>query len=1044
MREEWSLVSRPAWKNRSRLYILYIGHKSNRLTALGINNSGELTMTYGYEDIDYKTKNDPSTGWAYNAATSTFFCRIRDLFVEELRDMFVKCESAGAWSAEGLINQFDNWQSEFPEELWRIDIERKYLRSYKEGSPRFLNTMMNGKKKYQRRQFERNQEKYMASKFFGNVAVSDQIMFRCNTPTGSDIAVKPDYTLHLTPYADMYLSVLFGATDRAQVRAEAGKQYDIECPFTTMDDTAVLVYCSSLIQSMGDISACYIHDNEFGNAKKLKELIIGNDTEGYQNSFITELNLGNNTLLEKLDVQNTPNLTEPLNLSNCGNLQELYAHGSGLTGVTFADGGMIEIAELPAINSVTMKNLVYLTDFDISSYNNLTTLVIENCDTVDIKTLFEQAPNINRVRITGVEWTLDDTSLLEKIYGMAGIDKSGFNISQSVLAGKVHVATIRQQLLYEYQKTWPDLEITFDTMIEQFAVTFKNYDGTVLEVQYVDKGEDATDPVENGRIDKPTKPSSVSTNYTYNGWDSTLTNIFAERIITAVYSESVRSYTVKYVSKGITLQESTGLYGDYIMYTGATPTYTLEEKGFKYYLFRDWDKSGYIDGNKTINAVFDEFVYTENCFADKSLNQLTPVELYALTKVPGQISTPDSIATVQTLMDIQDGDDYSFTVGYDVDYDDIESDVAISQKTTFDGTNYVKTDIKLFDEDKDFVLAIDYTMSSSTPANGVLAQCFDSSNNTGFKLYYNSGVKLAWGSKSNMTPSNANAREIIVLRHEKGSSDITVYRSNLDSTSIAVSTLTGTTSPIIDNDISGNLILGASRMSDGAYESYAIGDVHWCKVWYKDLGDAVCRKLVGWTHEKISFDVCGFKRFYLSDGSGQRCNFSLLAKHLLERYRSWNGSTTSSSSQSGGWAKSHLNSYLNTRLYNNVPVQIQQLLKKVVVWSTVGDASSELSSSDCYFTIPAAVEVSTASTYNTVPYTNEMAVNDGKTISFMTSDSARKRAKDGGDYYYYWLRSPNISYTYYVHNVDSNGSLSYYYSYSRPYSKLGVLLEISF
>ena len=73
---------------------------------------------------------------------------------------------------------------------------------------------MNGKKKYQRRQFERNQEKYMASKFFGNVAVKDQIMFRCNTPTGSDVVVRPDYTLHLTPYSDMYLSVLFGATDR--------------------------------------------------------------------------------------------------------------------------------------------------------------------------------------------------------------------------------------------------------------------------------------------------------------------------------------------------------------------------------------------------------------------------------------------------------------------------------------------------------------------------------------------------------------------------------------------------------------------------------------------------------------------------------------------------------------------------------------------------------------------------------------------------------------------------------------------------------------
>ena len=491
-------------------------------TALGINNSGELTMTYGYEDTDYKTKGDESTGYAFNAATSTFFCRIRDLFADELSDMFVQCESAGAWSAEGLINQFDEFQSEFPEELWRLDIERKYLRPYRDGNTRFLNQMANGRKKYQRRQFERNQEKYMASKFFGNVAVSDQIMFRCNTPTDANIAVKPNYTLYLTPYSDMYLDVLFGATYRTQVRAEAGKQYTITCPFTTMDDTAVLVYCSSLIQSMGDLSACYIHDNDFSKASKLKELIIGNATEGYQNSFLTNLGIGNNTLLEKLDIQNTPNLTQALNLSNCNNLKELYAYGSGLTGVTFADGGMIEIAQIPAVTALTMKNLIYLTDFNVSSFDNLTTLVAENCSTVNIQNILNQATSINRVRITGVNWSLDDTTLLEKIYGLAGIDKSGYNISQSVLAGKVHVPVIKQKQLENYQSAWPDLEITYNTLVAQYAVTFINQDDTVLDIQYVDKGTKPVDPITraDNPIETPTLASTVSTDYMFAGWDT--------------------------------------------------------------------------------------------------------------------------------------------------------------------------------------------------------------------------------------------------------------------------------------------------------------------------------------------------------------------------------------------------------------------------------------------------------------------------------------------------------------------------------------------
>lgn len=56
-------------------------------------------------------------------------------------------------------------------------------------------------------------------------------MFRCNTPIGA--VVKPDYTLHLTPYQDMYLSVMFGNSSPTQVRAKAGQQYDISCPLST-------------------------------------------------------------------------------------------------------------------------------------------------------------------------------------------------------------------------------------------------------------------------------------------------------------------------------------------------------------------------------------------------------------------------------------------------------------------------------------------------------------------------------------------------------------------------------------------------------------------------------------------------------------------------------------------------------------------------------------------------------------------------------------------------------------------------------------------
>lgn len=993
-------------------------------SALGINNSGELTMTYGKEDTDYRTDGDKSSGYIFNAAESVFFCRIRDLMGSELQKMYVSCESKNCWSATSLINQFDEKQDEWCEELWRVDYVRKYERTYRNGNTRFLEQMMNGKKKYQRRQFERDQEMYMATKFYGTTATSNQIMFRCNTP--KDAVVAPDYTLHLTPYSDMYLSVMFGNSSPTQVRAKAGKQYSITCPYETMDDTAVLIYGASRIQSVGDVSACYIHDNDFSNAERLKELIIGNSTEGYSNTFLTNLVIGNNKLLEKLDIRNTPNLVSSLDLSKCMNLEELYASGSGLKGVLFANGGAISLAQLPGtLTSINMKNLMYLTNLSIAGYDDISTIVIENCDTVDVKNLLEKAVNANRLRITGVDWKLNDTTLLDKIYGLAGLDKNGYNVDQSVLAGTAHVPVIKQQQLHNYQMAWPDFELTYDTLIEQYAVTFVNYDNTVLDVQYVDKGQKAVDPITraDNPIPTPTKPSSVSTDFTFDGWDSSFQAVFGPITIKATYSESTRRYTIRYVSKGMTKQESTGLYGENIIYEGDIPTYTLEENGYTYYLFNRWDKSGYIDGDKTVNAIFDSFTYKDGAFDKKQLKDMSPVEIYAMTQLGIDPAT----------LGVEEGDEYSIELGYDIDYDDIESKTIISEKTSFTGKNYIDTGIKLFDEDKDFVLAIDAKFLTGNSNRAVLAQCFQSNGSNGFKLWYNSGTKLTWGSTgTTTTPITVDYRDMIVIRHKKGDNNLIVYSSNLGGDDVTTEELTRTRSTIADNS---TLVFGCSKADDGSYEDYARGEIYWCKIWYKDLGEAACKQLACWTHERVGFNVCGFKKYYLSDNPSKRCNFTMLASNLLERKRAYNSQYTNGNE--GGWAKSELNTFLNTRVYNAMPVQTKLLMKQVTVSSSIGKMSTEISTSECHIFIPSAIEVSNESTYNVEPYVNEATY----TISYMIAADNRKRADASNVYYSYWLRSPFATYNDYILAVNSVGEV---YGFQNAPTSYGVLLEICF
>ena len=568
----------------------------------------------------------------------------------------------------------------------------------------------------------------------------------------------------------------------------------------------------------------------------------------------------------------------------------------------------------------------------------------------------------------------------------------------------------------------------------------------MLEIHYIEQFESAIDPItrEENSISTPTKDSTIQYSYAFAGWDSALTNIVADRMITATYTESLREYTIKYVSMGVVVKTATGLYGDNIVYDGETPVYTAEEP-YAFYLFNRWDKSGFLNnsidenGVKTVNAIFDKFTYTDTAFNNKELSDLTPVEIYAMTKLSESgkfnIGTNDGQTNPDYDGFITDGDNYTIVVGNDIEYDDIESELLISEKMHFNGTNHFDTEIQLFDEDKDFVLAIDYEFLTGNKNNSVLAQCFQSNGTNGFKLWYGtgsdfSGAKFTWGTTSDNVVG-IEKREIIVIRHKKGNNNLTIYKSNLDNDVVLVTELN-------KNKITlgtGTLVFGCAKADDGLYENHAIGNINWAKVWFADLGDNVCKDLVMWTHESITLEACGFRKYYLTENVSKRCSFSLLATHLLDRVKKWNPSNTND----GGWAMSTLNTSLNTRLYNAIPTQIRSLIKQVIVKSSDGIPSNgnqytEVTDSNCYITIPAIVELSSSMT--TEPYNSE-----GTPISYFSTDDSRKRAFDGGDYYEYWTRSPNVGYSNYIYHIDKNGSVQ---PITNATNDCGILIELSF
>ena len=329
--------------------------------------------------------------------------------------------------------------------------------------------------------------------------------------------------------------------------------------------------------------------------------------------------------------------------------------------------------------------------------------------------MLPKCTSLNRVRVTGIHWELSDTTLLDKLYGMTGLDENGYNSDHSVIEGIVHLPLIREKQLENFKAQWPDLTIEYNTLIEQYTWTFVNKDGSVLDIQYVDKGAKAVDPTT--RIDNPisipTYESTISTDFTFKGWDTELAPAFSNETVTAVYTESVRKYHVRYMNHGNILQDTEAPYGSLVLYDGDIPSYTAEETAFKFYLFNGWDKGGYVNGEKDINAVFDSCAYTTGYFDGKELKNLRPVEIYTMN----QVGIANQV--------VEDKDDITIRMGNDFTYDDIVENVIISRETAFNGSNYIDTGIKLLNEDRDWVIAVDYSMAGSNSRNSTLMQCYE-------------------------------------------------------------------------------------------------------------------------------------------------------------------------------------------------------------------------------------------------------------------------------------------------------------------------------
>ena len=140
----------------------------------------------------------------------------------------------------------------------------------------------------------------------------------------------------------------------------------------------------------------------------------------------------------------------------------------------------------------------------------------------------------------------------------------------------------------------------FNSTINKYTVTWKNYDGGVLEMD--ENVAYGTTPAYNGET--PTKARDAQYTYTFDGWDKTVDAVNGDAVYTAKFMSTVNKYTVIWKDyDGSVLETDENIdYGTLPAYNGVTPTRNRAEYT---YTFSGWDKEVVtITGDVTYTAQY--------------------------------------------------------------------------------------------------------------------------------------------------------------------------------------------------------------------------------------------------------------------------------------------------------------------------------------------------------------------------------------------------------------------------------------------------------
>lgn len=573
-------------------------------TCLGIDNYGNLTFDYYLEDTDLLHGSDK----IFNGQDSIFFNNMRIAYPEEIAQTYRDLRDNNKLSYEIAEKYFveggsDKWSAA----MYNEDSDFKYismLRSENDASNLY---QVKGTGEFHLDYWLGNRFPFCDSKWFASAYATDYVEVRIYTPVTWG-GVEPSANITVTPFSHMYTGVRYRRNGALQqVKAASGESVTFSAPSSEYSEAETTIYGASQLSSIGDLAPLYCGYINAAKATRLIELKIGSGEEGYSNTYLNDLQVGTNRLLKKIDIQNCPNLTAPLNLAGCPNIEEIYATGSGITGVQLPNSGYLKKIYLPGtITDLTIKNQSSIEEFEVTSYDNIKTIWVENSVGIPVPEIVLNATSLERARIINMNWECTEeelSALFNKLKNCGGIDETGINSASAVVTGIVSVPSISSELLDAINVTFPELMISVDGVV-MCTVSFFNEDGTLLYIASVERGSSVEDPVLAGIIDEPVKENTEDRRYEFIGWSDSLENIQKSRSLVATYKNY---YLVSFFNEDVLLHSQWVSHGedatDPIGIEVETP---VKESTAQYdYEYAGWDISlEYVTDVRNLHVVF--------------------------------------------------------------------------------------------------------------------------------------------------------------------------------------------------------------------------------------------------------------------------------------------------------------------------------------------------------------------------------------------------------------------------------------------------------